>query len=337
MLLLRHALAKSLWALPVAFGVVTVTFFVSRVFAGDPTNLYVPVDADESVRQAIRERLGLNDPLVVQFGHFLAGLLHGSLGESFSTGRDVTVDLWDRMPASLELGLLGLVLAVALGVPGGVIAAVHGERVPDFLVRGVSLAGLALPQFWLGLILVWLFAVQLGWLPGPQGQLPTGMAPPPRITGMILLDSALTGNWATWWAGAQQLVLPVVTLGFTTAAPLARITRTAMVEALGSEYVRTAVAMGHHGWVIPFKYALRNALLPIVTTLGGTVGFVFSGVILLESIFAWPGMGQYALQAIQMSDFTGLQGFVIYAAILHVIAYVVVDVLYLFIDPRTRS
>lgn len=330
-------LRKVGWVLPVAFGVVTLTFFVARVFTGDPTSLYLPPDAPLELRAEMRADLGLDQPLGVQYLQFLGDLLRGDLGQSFSTGRAVTEDLWSRMPASLELGLLGILVGVAIGIPVGVVAALYHDRWPDFVLRGVSLGGLALPQFWLGLILIWFFAVQLGWLPGPQGQLPAGMPEPPRVTGLLLTDAVIAGQWDVWWAAARQLVLPVVTLGLTTAAPLARMTRTAMVEALGSDYVRTAVAMGHHGPVVPFKYALRNALLPVVTTLGGTVGFVFSGVILLESIFAWPGMGQYALQSINMSDFTGLQGFVIYAAVLHVLAYVAVDILYLFIDPRTRT
>lgn len=337
MRMFRVLVQKLLWVLPVSFGVVTVTFFVSRVFTGDPTNLYLPADAELSVREAMREKLGLNESLPMQYLHFLGDLLHGDLGQSFSTGRSVTSDLWDRMPASLELGLVGVICAVAVGVPAGVFAAMHQERWPDFSLRGVSLLGLALPQFWLGLMLIWVFAVKLGWLPGPQGQLPSGMAEPPRVTGALVLDSLLAGQLDVWWAAVKQLVLPVATLGFTTAAPIARMTRAAMTEALDSDYIRTAVAMGHRGLVVPFKYALRNALLPVVTTLGGIVGFVFSGVILLESIYAWPGMGQYALQAIQASDYTGLQGFVIYAAILHVLAYVAVDMLYQFVDPRTRA
>ncbi|WP_432519024.1 ABC transporter permease [Kineococcus sp. SYSU DK006] len=334
---LRIVLRKLLWVLPVTFGVVTATFFISRVFIGDPTNLYLPPDATYEVRQAMRARLGLDQPVLLQYVHFLGELLHGNLGTSFATGRDVTADLWDRMPASLEIGLLGIVVALVIGLPAGVLAAVHRDRFLDFLLRGISLAGLALPQFWLGLIVIWIFAVRLGWFPGPQGQLPTGWETPDRITGLVLVDALLRAQWSTFAAAAHQIALPVLVLGATTAAPIARMTRNAMVEALDSDYVRTAVAMGHYGPVIPFKYALRNALLPVVTTLGGTVGFVFSGVILLESIFAWPGMGQYALQSIQSSDYTGLQGFVIYAAILHVLAYVAVDVLYLFIDPRTRS
>lgn len=328
---------KLVWMLPVALGVVTVTFFVARILPADPIALYLPPDAGPEIRAEMRSRLGLDQPLIAQYGQFLSNLLRGDLGVSFVTGRNVTADLWDRLPATFELGLLGILLAVIIGIPLGVIAALYRDRVPDFIARFLNLCGLAMPQFWLGLILLWIFAVQLGWLPGPQGRLPVGFDTPPRITGLVLPDALLSGNWDTLVAGARQLALPVFVLAFSSAAPIARMTRNAMLEALQSDYVRTAIAMGHYGPVVPFKYALRNALLPTITTLGGVVGFVFSGVILVESIFAWPGIGSYALQAIQMSDFTGLQGFVIYAALLNTFTYVLVDMLYVAIDPRTRS
>jgi ABC-type dipeptide/oligopeptide/nickel transport system permease component len=330
-------LKRILWLIPVAFGVVTVTFFVARVFPSDPTALYLPPDANPAVRAAMTAKLGLDQPAMVQYFRFLTDLLHGDLGISLVTGRSVTQDLWDRLPATFELGALGLLLAVALGLPLGVWAAVKKGKLPDYVARFISLSGLAMPQFWFGLVLIWVFAVQLGWLPGPQGRLPAGVLPPPRITGLMLVDGTLSGQWDAWWAALRQLILPVFVIALSSAAPIARMTRNAMLESLDSEYIRTAVAMGHSGMVVPFKYALRNALLPTVTTLGGVVSFVFSGVILVEAIFAWPGMGLYALQAIKSSDFTGLQGFVIYAALLNSFVFVLVDVLYVFIDPRTRT
>ncbi|PZW39443.1 peptide/nickel transport system permease protein [Humitalea rosea] len=330
-------LRRLFWIIPVALGVVTITFFAARVFTGDPTELYTPPEATDELRAQIRERLGLADPLWVQYGKYLSDLLRGDFGMSFTTGLNVGADLSDRLPATLELGLVGMVFGVLAGVPLGVIAAVNRERWPDFLVRGVTLGGMALPQFWIGLVLIWIFFVTLGWLPGPVGRLPIGVNPPPLLTGFLLIDTALAGDGEKFRLALRQLALPALTLGLTTLAPVARVTRASMVEALQSDYIRTAIAMGHGRRVVWFRYCLRNALLPVVTLIGGVAGHVFGGAVLLESIFGWPGLGQYALQAIERSDFAALQGFVIYASLLYVLAFLAVDVLYMLIDPRMRT
>jgi ABC-type dipeptide/oligopeptide/nickel transport system permease component len=337
MMLSRMILRRLLWVFPVAFGVVTLTFFMARVFNGDPTELYVPPEATDALRAQIRARLGLADPLPQQYIHYLLDLLRFDLGISFTTGQSVASDLWDRLPATLELGLIGLGLGIAVGIPLGVIAAVYRERWPDFLVRGVTLGGMALPQFWVGLVLISIFFVTLRVLPGPVGRLPIGVPLPPRFTGFLLVDTLLAGDPALWWRAVRQLALPALTLGFSTASPIARVTRSAMVEAMQSDYIRTAIAMGHGRRVVWFRYCLRNALLPVVTLIGGVAGHIFAGAVLLESIFAWPGLGQYALQSIERSDFAALQGFVIYASLLYVLAFLIVDLLYMFIDPRIRT
>jgi peptide/nickel transport system permease protein len=337
MLPYKLILRRFLWVLPVAFGVVTITFFMARIFNGDPTELYAPPEATEALRQQIRAQLGLADSLPLQFIRYLWRLLHFDFGVSFSTGENVSRELWERLPATLELGLLGLILGIVAGMPLGVLAAVNRERWPDFLVRGITLSGMALPQFWIGLVLIWIFFVTLHWFPGPIGRLPIGTEPPPRLTGFMLIDTLAAGNPGLWWDALRQLGLPVLTLGFAALAPIARVTRASMVEAMQSDYIRTAVAMGHRKRVIWFRYSLRNASLPVVTLIGGMAGHIFAGAVLLESIFGWPGLGQYALQSIERSDFAALQGFVIYASLLYVVAFLIVDVLYLLIDPRVRS
>ena len=330
-------LRRLLWVLPVAFGVVTLTFFMARVFNGDPTELYAPPEATDALRAQIRARLGLADPLPVQYVHYLGNLVHFDFGVSFNTGQSVAADLSDRLPATLELGFVGLALGIAIGIPAGVLAAVNRERWPDFALRGFTLSGMALPQFWIGLVLIWIFFVSLHWLPGPVGRLPIGVALPPKVTGFLLIDSLLAGRPDLWGLALRQLALPAITLGISTAAPIARVTRAAMVEAMQSDYIRTAVAMGHGPRAIWFRYSLRNALLPVVTLIGGIAGHIFAGAVLLESIFAWPGLGQYALQAIERSDFAALQGFVIYASLLYVLAFLAVDLLYMLVDPRIRA
>ena len=333
----KMILRRLLWVFPVAFGVVTITFFMARVFNGDPTELYAPPEATDALRQVIRNQLGLAEPLPLQFIHYLSDLLHFNFGVSFSTGESVSLELWTRLPATLELGMLGLTIGIVAGIPLGVIAAVNRERWPDFLVRGVTLSGMALPQFWIGLVLIWIFFVTLRWFPGPIGRLPIGVELPPRVTGFLLIDTLVAGQPGLWWQALQQLGLPAITLGFAALAPIARVTRASMVEAMQSDYIRTAVAMGHGKRTIWFRYSLRNALLPVVTLIGGMAGHIFGGAVLLESIFGWPGLGQYALQSIERSDFAALQGFVIYASLLYVVAFLIVDILYIVIDPRIRT
>ncbi len=334
---IKMILRRLLWVVPVAFGVVTITFFMARVFNGDPTELYAPPEATDALRAQIRAQLGLADPLPVQYLHYLSDLMHLNLGTSFSTGEDVASELWVRFPATLELGCVGLTFGILTGIPLGVLAAVNRERWPDFLVRGITLGGMALPQFWIGLVLISIFFVTLGWFPGPVGRLPIGVLPPPRITGFFLIDALAAGDPGMWWQALRQLGLPGITLGISTMAPIARLTRASMVEAMQSDYIRTAIAMGHRRRTVWFRYGLRNALLPVVTLIGGIAGHIFGGAVLLESIFGWPGLGQYALQAIEQSDFAALQGFVIYASLLYVVAFLIVDVLYIVIDPRMRS
>lgn len=335
--MLRLLIQRALWALPVSLGVVSITFFTARLFGGDPTELYAPPEATDELRAQIRERLGLADPLWIQYLRYLGEVARFDFGISFTTNQSVGADLTERLPATLELGLIGLGIGILIGVPLGVIAAVSREGLPDFLVRGITLAGMALPQFWIGLVLIWVFFVILGWLPGPVGRLPIGVPLPEPITGFLLVDLALLGDWEKWRLAALQLVLPAGTLAFAMLAPIARVTRSSMVEALQSDYIRTAVAMGHGQRRIWFRYALRNALLPVVTLVGVLAGYVFGGAVLLESIFGWPGLGQYALQAIESSDFAALQGFVIYAALLYVGTFLLVDILYIVIDPRMRT
>ncbi|MDE0376335.1 MAG: ABC transporter permease [bacterium] len=332
----RQLATRVLLVVPVVFGVVTLTFLVSRVFAPDPVALYVPPQADEQLRQEIRARLGLDKSIPEQYAVFLGDLTQGDLGESTITGRPVTSDLWDRLPATFELALFSLTFAIVVGIPLGVIAGARRDGPLDFSVRGITLVGMALPSFWLGLVLILVFFVILGWFPGPVGRLPLGATAPEKITGLYTLDSLLAGDWAMGWESFRHLVLPGVTLGVVVMAPITRVARASMVEVMRSEYIRTPKALGIRKQVIYFRYALKNALLPIVTMIGVIVGFVFTGAVLVESVFNWPGMGKYGLDAIIKSDFTALQGFVLIASITYIVAFFLVDVVYMLIDPRTR-
>jgi peptide/nickel transport system permease protein len=218
-----------------------------------------------------------------------------------------------------------------------VIAAVRRGKVFDQVARFLTISGLALPPFFVGLMLLYFLFVRAGVAPGPIGRLPVGVVPPPRVTGFYVIDAVLSGQPALARVAAQSLALPVITLAFAVYAPIARTVRAAMTEALDADYVRTAVAMGVGKGRVYFAYAFKNALLPVITMLAGAIGFAFSGAVLVEGIFAWPGIGQYALNAIQQSDFPAIQGFVLYCAVLYVVIYLVLDLVYLRIDPRVRT
>jgi ABC-type dipeptide/oligopeptide/nickel transport system permease component len=323
-------------AIVVILGVVTLTFLLSRVFTANPVNLFVSQTATPQMRAQLSAQLGLGDPLLVQYVHFLGDLVRGNLGTSFLTGRPVTSDLLTRLPATLELAVYALAGGVTAGIAAGVIAAVRKGGIVDQVVRFLTIAAISLPQFWIGLILLWIFFVKLGVSPGPSGRLPLGVSPPHTITGFYVIDSLLEGQWSLAVTAARQLVLPVVTLGIGVFAPIARTTRSAMIEALEADYIRTATALGVPRRRIWFSYALKNSMLPVLTILAGVIGWVFSGSVLVEGIFAWPGVGNYALNAIQSSDYPAVQGFVIYGAILYVLIIALLEYAYTLADPRVR-
>jgi peptide/nickel transport system permease protein len=328
---------RLLGALLVIWGVVTLTFLITRVFSGDPVDLFAQPSDTAVQREALREQMGLADPIPVQYLHFLRDLLHGNLGTSYLTVQPVTADLMQRLPATAELALYSLIVGAGVGVTVGVLSAVFEGSLFDKLTRVLTSAGLALPQFWVALMLILIFFVDLHLLPGPTGRLPIGAEAPPTVTGFHLIDSLLTGRFSLFGPVLAQLVLPVLTLGYGIASALARGARANMLLALKSDYVRTARALGLSRFRTWFIYALRNAMLPVITMFAGTVAWVFSGSVLIEGVFGWPGVGQYALHALENSDFPAVQGFVLYTAILYVIVYQLLDLAYTFADPRIRT
>ena len=324
--------------------VITVTFLVTRVFAPDPTNLFLggsgngfaSAAAEAAARVRVRASLGLDRPLVEQYVSFLGQVVRGDLGTSFQTGQSVRGDLFTRLPATAELAVYALLVGVTLGIAVGVLAAVRPGGWFDRVARFLTIGAIAMPQFWIGLMLLWLFSVKWQVLPGPIGRLPVGDVPPRHLTGFYVVDALLTGQWSLAGSAALHLILPVLTLALGLAAPIAKVVRTSMREALSSDYVRTAAALGFGNRRIWFGYALKNGLVPVVTILAGIVAYTLCGSILVEGIFGWPGIGNYSLQAIQTSDFPVIQGFVLYAAVLYVVLYEGLAIVYGYVDPRTR-
>ena len=327
---------RFLTVIPSLIGVIIVTFLLTRVLPGDTASYFAGPAATPQAIAEIRTKLGLDKPLPVQFADYVAALVKGDLGQSLTTGQAVTKDIAARLPASAELTLAGLILAMSIALPLGVLAAVRQGSWIDHLCRIVATAGVSLPVFFTGLLLVYVFYFLLGWSPAPLGRLDVFFSEPPRVTGFLLIDSLLAGEFETFRAAFAQLILPAVTLAIFSLAPITRMTRASMLAVLGADFVRTARASGLDNSTIIGTYAFRNALLPVVTTLGMVFSFLLGANVLVEKVFAWPGIGSYAVEALIASDYAPIQGFVLTMAILYVLLNLMIDILYGVIDPRVR-
>ena len=323
-------------AVPSLIGVVIVTFLLARALPGDPAAYFAGPAATKEAIEQVRAKLGLDRPLPVQFVRYVSDLARGDLGVSLTTGQPVALEIRTRLPASAELTLLGLIVAVSVAVPLGILAATRPGSILDHACRVLATAGVSLPVFFTGLILVYVFYYLFGLAPAPLGRLGVFFSSPPQVSGFYLIDSALAGDWEVWRASLQQLVLPALTLGLFALAPIARITRASMLAVLASDFVRTARASGLSPFTVIITYGFRNAMLPVVTTLGMVFSFLLGANVLVEKVFAWPGIGSYAVEALVASDFAPVQGFVLTMAALYVVLNLTIDVVYGLIDPRVR-
>jgi peptide/nickel transport system permease protein len=279
----------------------------------------------------------LDRPLPEQFLHYVNALVHGDLGHSLTTGQPVLTDLVERLPASLELSAFALLFAVGLALPLGVWAATRVNGPVDHACRGLVTVSAAFPTFFVGLLLVYIFYFLLGWAPQPLGRLnEIAFSPPPRVTGAYTVDALIAGDWGVLRATLSQLVLPAISLGLFALAPIARITRAAMLEALSSDFVRTARASGLPVGKILITYAFRNVLLPVSSVLGMVFSFLLGSNVLIEQVFGWQGVGAYAVSAVIASDYAAVQGFVLMMALLYVLLNLAVDIFAALIDPRVR-
>jgi peptide/nickel transport system permease protein len=334
--MLKTLVDRLVTTLPALIGVIVVSFLLTRVLPGDTAAYFAGPAATPQAIAEIRTALGLDRPMPEQFLRYVMDLVRGDLGMSLTTGQPVNADLKARLPASAELTLVGLILSLVVAVPLGITAAVKQGSLVDHACRIVATAGVSLPVFFTGLLLVYLFYYVLGWSPAPLGRLDSFASAPPDVTGFYLIDSLLAGDLETFRAALAQIVLPATTLAIFALAPIARITRASMLAVLGSEFVRTARAAGLNGRTVVMTYAFRNAMLPVVTTLGMVFSFLLGANVLVEKVFAWPGVGSYAVEALIASDFAPVQGFVLAMAILYVILNLLIDLAYGVIDPRVR-
>jgi dipeptide transport system permease protein len=323
-------------AIPSLLGVVIVTFLLTRALPGDPAAYFAGPAATPQAIQEIRVKLGFDKPLIEQFAHYVVGLVHGDLGTSLTTGQPVATELRNRLPASAELTLLGLMVSILIAVPLGILAATKPNSIIDHACRLISTLGVSLPVFFTGLILIYVFYYLTGWAPAPLGRLDVFYTDPPHITGFFLIDSLIADQPDTFMAALKQLILPALTLGVFSLAPIARMTRASMLAVLSSDFIRTAQASGLSPYTVIITYAFRNAMLPVITTLGMVFSFLLGANVLVEKVFAWPGIGSYAVEALLASDFAPVQGFVLTMAVLYVMLNLFIDVLYGLIDPRVR-
>lgn len=323
-------------AIPNLFGVVIVTFLLTRALPGDPAAYFAGPAASQEAIEEIRKALGLDQSLVVQFGWYVRDLVRGDLGKSLSTGQPVLQELLARLPASLELTLAGLVFAIVVAIPLGIAAATRPGSWIDHLCRLITTAGVSLPTFFTGLLLAYFLYYLAGLAPSPIGRLDPVFSPPATVTGFHVIDSLLERDLELAWAAARQLALPALTLGLFVLAPIARMTRASMLGVLSSDFVRTARASGLAPRTVLFTYAFRNALLPVVTTLGMVFSFLLGSNVLVEKVFAWPGVGSFALEALVASDYAPVQGFVLTMAALYVVLNLAIDLAYGAIDPRVQ-
>ena len=333
--LITFVIRRLLFQVLVLFGVLVITFFISRVIPGDPALLLAGPRASAEIVAKLRKDLGLDQPLYKQFVLYLFSLARGDLGASVLTRRPVARDIAERFPATFELVTFAMLIVVLIGIPLGVASAVYKERLVDHLCRVVGIAGASIPIFWLGLLAIFLFYTRLGWFPS-GGRIAAALEPPIKITGLYLVDSILTGNWKAFKSSVEHLLLPVFVLSFACMASIVRLVRACMLEVLGQDYIRSALAKGlPERWVI-FVHGLRNALLPAVTILGVTYGELLQGAVVTETIFAWPGMARYAVSSMTYLDYPAIMALTLVSAVIYTLINLLVDILYGVIDPRVR-
>lgn len=358
--MIQYTIRRIFYSIPVLLAILTVTFLLARVVPGDPCKAMLGEKASVETCERFNEQNGLNEPLIVQYALYLGDILRGDLGESLQRSRPVSILLVERLPTTIELGLAAMTIAVLVGIPAGIISAVRRNSAVDVVTMIGANIGVSLPVFFLGLILIYVFAVGLKDTPfqlPPSGRVTPGVSPEPFyevfgwaveegngirfhvlefLSNLYIFNSIITGDWEVLWDATRHLILPAVALSTIPMAILARMTRSSLLEVLGQDYVRTARAKGLSERTVILKHAFRNALLPLVTIIGLQLGAILGGAVLTETIFGLSGVGLAVFEAITARDFPIIQGFVIVIAFIYVFFNFVVDVSYGILDPRVK-
>ncbi len=317
-------------------GIVMLTFFLSRVIPGDPAQMMAGMRASQEQVENMRTRLGLDKPLPQQFIVYVGDLLRGDLGKSIMSRRPVVDNLKQFFPATVELSFVAFLIAALIGVPLGVLAALHKDGWIDHISRFTALVGIAFPSFWLGIVLILIFFFYLNWLPSGRRVEVSAMFSYKPITNLMLVDSIITGDWSLFQDALRHIILPAVTLGFGPLARFMRFTRAVMLEEIHKPYVVTAHSKGLSSSTVNRRHILRNALIPTVTVMGLSVGYMLGGSVLVETIFNWPGLGQYAFDAVFNLDYPSIVGVTLLTTICILLTNLVIDIIYMYLDPRIR-
>jgi peptide/nickel transport system permease protein len=334
---LHYLIRRILFVIPLVLGITVISFMIANAIPADPINANLPTNAlnNEEMVEAFREKWGLNKPPVEQYLTYLGNLLQGDMGVSIKTRRPVRDDIAQFLPATIELATLGIVFGIFLGVSLGIISAIWKDTIFDYLARIIALIGVSFPIFLLALIGLTVLYAQWGVVAGP-GRLNVIMRDPPHVTGLFTIDALLNRDWKTFSNAFSHLVLPAMTLALYISGIISRITRSSLLEVLSMDYMRTARAKGLRERYVITQHGLRNALIPVVTIIGLSYGNLLVGSILIESIFAYPGIGRYMFRASTSQDFPAIMGVSMLIALIYVGVNFVVDILYYFLDPRIR-
>jgi peptide/nickel transport system permease protein len=333
---LAYVARRLLYMVPILVGVTLVAFAVTRVLPGDPARIYAGSQADEATVESVRREFGLDQPLHVQYFRYMARLAQGDLGMSIRTRNAVADDLLARAPATVELATAAILLASLIAVPLGVLSAVRQGGVVDKAARFGSTLGLSLPDFWLGLLLILVLYVWLGVLPAPVGRI--GMLDPRPVgpTGLFTIDALLSGDVETFRKACAHLLMPALALAIPAAGPLMRLMRNSTIDVLKSDYILFARATGLRGPRLYFKYVLRNAIPNTLTLATLLFGYLLGGTVLVEKLFAWPGLGLYAANSLDFNDMAAIQGFVLLTAGVYMTVFLALDIVHSWLDPRVR-
>jgi peptide/nickel transport system permease protein len=336
--LYQYILRRLALTMPLLIGITLIAFAISHAVPADPVtaNLGQKAMSDPKIVAAFRAEWGLDRPVYEQYFVYLRNLLQGDLGRSIKSRRPVVEDLRAFLPATIELATASILFGVIIGMSLGVLSALWRNSWLDHIARVVSLMGVSIPVFWLALLGLFFFYARLGWFPGP-GRIDVGLDPPQHLTGLLTVDALLAGDWSTLRNAISHLLLPALVLGSYTTGLITRVTRSALLEVLGEDYIRTAHAKGLPSRALLLRHALRNALIPVVTVIGFSYGNLLAGTVLTENIFAWPGIGQYAYRASISLDFPAIMGVSLVIVLLFIGINLVVDVLYFVLDPRLRA
>jgi len=333
--MLKYIVKRLILFVIVIFGVVTVTFFLSHVIPSDPVGAILGENAPQELVEKIERQLGLDLPLGQQYTRYIKGLINWNFGISLRTQKQVSEDMRVYFPATIELALFALFIAIIFGISIGIISAVKRNQLPDNISRVFSLVGISMPAFWLGLLFILILYYHLGLIPA-GGRLSPHISPPPMVSGFYLLDSLIAGQFKTFWDALYHLLGPALVLGWIQTAYICRVTRSSMLEVLNEEYIRTARVKGLKEKIVIFKHAFRNASIPVLTMIGISFGYLLEGSVLTETVFGYPGLGRYAVNSFLSLDLNAVIGSVTLIAICYALSNLIVDLLYAALDPRIK-